>query len=61
VVARSLGVRRVSAGSVIAPAAYGMAQRAATQLLTDGRYQAMLETIADYAGLNALYAGPRGT
>jgi 2-methylisocitrate lyase-like PEP mutase family enzyme len=53
---RTLGVRRVSAGSAIAQAAAGIAQRAATELLGEGRYGALYETAADYARLNALYS-----
>lgn len=58
---RTLGVRRVSAGSAVAQAAYGVTQRAATQLLAAGRYDAMFETAAEYGRMNALYAGVRGT
>ena len=54
-----LGVRRVSAGSAIAQAAYAITQRAATQLLAEGRYDAMLESSVPYAHLNALYAPVR--
>jgi len=55
---RELGVRRVSAGAAIALAAYGVAQRAATQLLGEGRYDAMFETPAAYGELNALLTRP---
>ena len=56
---RQLGVRRVSAGSAIAQAAYGIVRGAATQLLTEGRYDAMFETSVGYAELNALLSPPR--
>ncbi|MEW1719856.1 isocitrate lyase/phosphoenolpyruvate mutase family protein [Streptomyces sp. NPDC093109] len=48
-----LGVARVSAGSSIAEAAYGLAARAARELLTDGTYTA-LEDRLDYGAFNAL-------
>jgi len=48
------GVRRVSAGAAIAGAAYGTAQRAARQLLDEGRYEAMFETAVGYGELNGL-------
>jgi 2-methylisocitrate lyase-like PEP mutase family enzyme len=51
----ALGVRRVSAGSAIAQAAHGATMRAATQLLGEGRYDAMLEAAPTYAELNALF------
>jgi 2-methylisocitrate lyase-like PEP mutase family enzyme len=49
------GVRRVSAGSGIAAAAYGVAQRATKQFLEDGRYDAMFETPANYGEMNKLF------
>ncbi len=52
---QALGVRRVSAGSGIAAAAFGVAQRATTQFLEDGRYDAMFETSADYRAMNDLF------
>lgn len=52
---QQLGVRRVSTGSAIAQAAYGISQRAATRFLREGRYEAMFEHGADYAQLNALF------
>jgi len=52
---QSAGVRRVSAGSGIAAAAYGVAQRATKQFLEDGRYDAMFETRIDYGAMNALF------
>jgi 2-methylisocitrate lyase-like PEP mutase family enzyme len=56
---RALGVRRVSAGSAIAQAAYGTVERAAAQFLREGRYEAMLETTTPYATLNGLHANAR--
>jgi 2-methylisocitrate lyase-like PEP mutase family enzyme len=53
-----LGVRRVSAGSAIAQAAYGIAARAAKQFLGEGRYDSMFEKSATYGEMNALYARP---
>jgi len=59
---RRLGVRRVSAGSAIAQAAHAITRRAASQLLGDGRYDAMFEAAVAYGELNALFqerdAGP---
>jgi 2-methylisocitrate lyase-like PEP mutase family enzyme len=55
-----LGVSRVSAGSAIAQTAYGIAQRAAVQLLTEGRYESMYETAADYMRTNALLSRRAG-
>ncbi|WP_329068410.1 isocitrate lyase/PEP mutase family protein [Streptomyces sp. NBC_01429] len=48
-----LGVARISAGSSIAEAAYGLAARAARELLTDGTCAA-LEGGLDYGAFNAL-------
>ena len=50
-----LGVRRVSAGSAIAQAAYAVAKRATQQLLTDGRYDEMLASALGYGDLNTLF------
>lgn len=47
------GVARISAGSAIAEAAYGLVRRAARELLTQGT-TAALEGGYDYATLNAL-------
>jgi len=56
----TLGVRRISAGSAIAQAAYGTARRAATLLLAEGRYDAMFEgTAATYGDMNALFGPAR--
>lgn len=51
-----LGVRRISAGSSIAQAAYGLVRQAATELLAAGTYAA-LERDLDYGELNRLVAG----
>ncbi len=51
-----LGVRRVSAGAAIAQASYGLARRAATQLLAEGRYEAMFDGAVAYPEMNALFA-----
>jgi 2-methylisocitrate lyase-like PEP mutase family enzyme len=56
---RPLGVRRVSAGSAIAQASYAVARRAATQLLEEGRYEALYERIADYGEMNRLFRAER--
>jgi 2-methylisocitrate lyase-like PEP mutase family enzyme len=50
-----LGVRRVSAGSAIAQAVYGVARRSAQQFLRDGRYDAMFENAATYGEMNELF------
>jgi 2-methylisocitrate lyase-like PEP mutase family enzyme len=52
----ALGVRRVSAGSGIASAVYGLIRRATRQFLQEGRYGTMLEDAAGYGELNALFA-----
>jgi 2-methylisocitrate lyase-like PEP mutase family enzyme len=51
----ALGVARISAGSGIAQTAAGIARRAATEFLDEGRYDTMLERDADYASMNALF------
>lgn len=51
----ALGVRRVSAGGAIAEAACGLTRRAATELLREGRYDAMFESPMAYAELNGLF------
>jgi len=51
---QSAGVRRVSAGSGIAAAALGVAQRATLQFLEAGRYDAIFETRVDYGEMNRL-------
>jgi 2-methylisocitrate lyase-like PEP mutase family enzyme len=52
---QSLGVRRVSAGSAITQSVYGLAKRAATQLLKDGRYDLLQERSMSHPELNALF------
>ena len=49
------GVRRVSIGTAIAQAAYTVAKRAATELLTTGSY-AELEQALDFGTINSLFA-----
>ncbi|WRZ89248.1 isocitrate lyase/phosphoenolpyruvate mutase family protein [Streptomyces sp. NBC_01007] len=49
----ALGVARISAGSSIAVAAYGLVRRAARELLGTGTYGTLTGGL-DYAGLNAL-------
>jgi len=48
------GVRRVSTGTAIAQAAYTLATRAATELLTTGSY-AVLEQALDFGTINSLF------
>ena len=48
------GVRRVSTGTAIAQAAYTLATRAATELLTTGSYT-MLEQAVDFGTINSLF------
>lgn len=50
-----LGVRRVSVGSATAQAAYGIARRAAMEVLQSGTYDALSDGM-DYGQLNALFA-----
>lgn len=52
---RSLGVRRISAGSAIAQAAYGLVMQAAREFLNQGRYDAMFATTIGYGEMNALF------
>jgi 2-methylisocitrate lyase-like PEP mutase family enzyme len=52
-----LGVRRVSVGSSIALSAYGLAQRAARELLDSGTYQALEQGIP-YAEMQRLLGQP---
>lgn len=49
----ALGVARVSVGAAVAEAAYAVARRAASELLTDGTYTAMTDALT-YGELNAL-------
>lgn len=53
---RAAGVRRVSVGTGIAQAAYTLAEKAATELLTTGGYTA-LEGALGFAEINGLVAG----
>jgi 2-methylisocitrate lyase-like PEP mutase family enzyme len=48
-----LGVARISLGSAVAQAAYGLVRRAAAELLDAGEY-AGLDSCIDYSELNAL-------
>ena len=48
------GVRRVSTGTAIAQAAYTLATRAATELLTTGSYT-VLEQAVDFGTINSLF------
>jgi 2-methylisocitrate lyase-like PEP mutase family enzyme len=50
------GVRRLSAGSNVAAAAYGTADRLTRQFLADGRSGPQIEAAMGYADLNALMA-----
>ena len=50
-----LGVRRVSAGSGISSAVYGLTRRAVRQFLDGGTYDAMLDGAMPYGELNALF------
>jgi 2-methylisocitrate lyase-like PEP mutase family enzyme len=50
------GISRVSVGTVIAQAAYTLAQRTATELLTTGTYTE-LEHALDFGTINSLFAG----
>jgi 2-methylisocitrate lyase-like PEP mutase family enzyme len=56
---QSLGVRRVSAGSGITQAVYGLAKRATLEMLGSGRYDAMLDRSLSHPELNALFAALR--
>jgi len=51
----SAGVRRVSIGTAITQAAYTLAKRTATKLLTTGSY-AELEVALDFSTINSLFA-----
>ena len=55
-----LGVRRVSVGSAIALAAYGLARRAATELLGTGTYEAMRDAVP-YAEMQELLGEGRAS
>jgi 2-methylisocitrate lyase-like PEP mutase family enzyme len=49
------GVRRVSVGTAITQAAYALANRAATEMLTTGRYTE-LDGALDFGTINGLFA-----
>jgi 2-methylisocitrate lyase-like PEP mutase family enzyme len=49
-----VGVARVSAGSAIAQVTAGVVQRLATEFLSGGGFEPLLERTVDYAQLNAL-------
>jgi len=51
-----LGVRRVSAGSGISSAVYGLTRRAVRQFLDTGTYDSMLDGAMPYAEVNALFS-----
>src|SRR5262249_40407126 len=51
----ALGVRRVSAGSGISSAVYGLTRRAVRQSLDPGAYDAMLDGAMPYPEANALF------
>ena len=53
------GVVRISLGSAIAQAAYGLAARIATELLTTGTYESTARGV-DYATMNHALAWPAG-
>ncbi len=53
---RSLGARRLSAGSALASAAYARARRLATDLLRDGRCEPLFVERLDHAATQKLFA-----
>ena len=52
---RAWGVRRLSAGSAVAAAAFGAARLAAKQLLAEGRYKRLFAEPVTYPEMNALF------
>ena len=52
---KEAGVRRVSAGTAIAAAAYGAAVRATKMLIDEGKYDAIFSSSGDNPGFNALF------
>jgi len=52
----ALGVRRISVGSALARAAWGVFMKAAQEIMTDGRFDA-LAGAAPNAELNELFRG----
>ena len=59
-VLQRLGVRRLSAGSAIAEAAWGRAQQAAASFLAEGGGAALYEGAAPYPQVNAALAAAQG-
>lgn len=55
----ALGVRRVSVGSGLSSASYGLTRRAVREFLDRGGYDAIFEGAVPYAELNALFAERR--
>lgn len=55
-----LGVRRLSAGSAIAEAAWGRAQRAAAGFLAGGSAGELYDGAAPYPQINGAFASPQG-
>ena len=55
-----LGVRRISAGSAIAEAAWGRAQRAAAGFLADGAGEALFDGAAPYPQINGALNAAQG-
>ena len=55
---RSLGVRRLSAGSALASAAFGRARQLATQFLADGRPAQLGDGAISFSEMNALFSRP---
>jgi len=53
---RELGVRRLTAGSALASAAYGRARQLAIQFLADGRSEPFAEGAIGYGEMNALFS-----
>jgi 2-methylisocitrate lyase-like PEP mutase family enzyme len=52
----ALGVRRLSAGSMIAANAFGVARRLTTEFLADGRSDSLFGGAVDYGTMNTLLA-----
>lgn len=51
----AVGVRRVSLGTAVAQSAYALARQAATEMLTEGTYNALGDAV-DYGTLNGFFA-----
>jgi 2-methylisocitrate lyase-like PEP mutase family enzyme len=56
----ALGVRRISVGSGIARAAFGLARRAARELFEQGTYELVKEWALSYEEMQRLFASQRG-